>query len=98
MAGKPGRSGGARVGAGRKPRAKPVGVDSPERDPLEFLLDVMQGKVHPSPDQLKAAIAATQYTHAKRGEGGKKEAKQDAAVEAAAGRFRPKPPPLRAVK
>jgi phage terminase small subunit len=37
------------------------------------LLDVMQGKLEPSPDQLKAAIAATQYLHAKKGEGGKKD-------------------------
>jgi hypothetical protein len=36
--------------------------------------------------------------HTKKGEGGKQDAAKDAAVEAAAGRFRPKPPPLRAVK
>lgn len=54
-----------------------------KRDPLEFLLDVMQGKIEPSPDQLKAAIAATQYVHMKKGDGGKKEAEKDAAKKVA---------------
>ena len=81
MAGKPGRSGGsrpntggARPGAGRPPKEPPKPAEpTDKRDPLEFLLDVMQGKLEPSPDQLKAAIAATQYLHAKKGEGGKKD-------------------------
>jgi phage terminase small subunit len=100
--------GGKRPGAGRKPKPKvepAVQIETPagdgaevSRDPLEFLLDVMQGKARPSPDQLKAAIAATQYVHTKKGEGGKKDAAKEAAVEAAAGRFRPGAPPLRAVK
>lgn len=93
MAGVKGRSGGARPnsggkreGAGRKPKAPGSTVT---RDPLQFLLDVMQGKVDPSPAQLKAAQAAAQYVHAKKGEGGKKEAKGDAAKAAGAGRFAP---------
>jgi phage terminase small subunit len=105
--------GGKRPGAGRKPKPKvePVLhmqseseaeverlVQGVSRDPLEFLLDVMQGKVRPSPDQLKAAVAATQYVHTKKGEGGKKDAAKDAAVEVAKGRFRSGAPPLRAVK
>lgn len=96
MAGMPGRSGGARPGAGRKP--KPTAV-SDGRDPLEFLLDVMQGKIDARPEQLKAAIAATQYVHNKRGEGGKRdEAKRDA-ERAAGGKFAAAAPPkLTAVK
>lgn len=79
-------SGGAREGAGRKPKdADCVAV----RDPLEFLLDVMQGKIEPSPNQLKAAQAAAQYVHCKKGEGGKKNAKGDAAKTAGEGKFAP---------
>jgi hypothetical protein len=62
------------------------------RDPLEFLLDVMQGTVEPSAAQLKAAIAATQYKHAKMGEGGKKDARADAAKQVG-GRFSQAAPP-----
>lgn len=91
MAGKPGRSGGprensggARPGAGRPPKEpqKPA-EPTDKRDPLEFLLDVMQGKLEPSPDQLKAAIAATQYLHTKKGDGGKKEGELAAAKKVA---------------
>jgi phage terminase small subunit len=95
--------GGKRPGAGRKPRTaeatpEKAGDRKPTRDPLEYLLDVMQGLVTPTVDQLKAAIAATQYVHTKKGEGGKKDAAKEAAQEVATGRFKSKPPPLRAVK
>lgn len=90
MAGKPGRSGGprpnsggARPGAGRPPKETPPPTPTDKRDPLEFLLDVMQGLCEPSPDQLKAAIAATQYLHAKKGDGGKKEGELAAAKKVA---------------
>jgi phage terminase small subunit len=98
MAGVKGRSGGYREGAGRKPAPKPEPVSVEGRDPLDFLLDVMQGTIDPTPSQLKAAIAATQYVHTKKGEGGKKEQRQ-ADAEGVAGRFNAaKPPPkLRAV-
>lgn len=87
-------SGGARPGAGR-PKTKPF--VTAERDPLEFLLDVMQGEIEPSPSQLKAAISAAAYTHAKVGEGGKKEKAQERAEETAQGKFAPIRAPLRAV-
>ena len=84
MSGKPGRSGGARPNSGpkRKPPAQvlPAADEKPtdsapagELEPLEFLRQVMLGVIDPSPSQLKAAIAAAQYCHAKVGEGGKKE-------------------------
>lgn len=78
MAGVKGRSGsgGARPGSGRKPKPKepqqpPQVVVS--RDPLDFLLDVMQGKVAANLAQVKAAITAAPYVHPKKGETGKKE-------------------------
>lgn len=95
MAGQPGRSGGARPGSGPKKKAPdPVA----KRDPLEFLIDVMQGLTDPSPSQLKAAIAATQYVHAKKGEGGKKDERGEAAKKAATGKFAAAAPPLKLVR
>lgn len=98
MAGVKGRSGsgGARPGAGRKPKPKeppkaPAVVAS--RDPLEFLLDVMQGTVVPTKEQLRAAVAATQYKHPKKGDAGKKEGAAEKAKAAAAGKFGAAQPP-----
>lgn len=83
--------GGARPGAGRKP--KPPCVTG-ERDPLEFLLDVMQGNVAANAAQVKAAIAAAPYVHQKRGDGGKKDrAAADAKKAAAGGKFAPSKAP-----
>jgi len=86
MAGVKGKSGGARPGAGRKPDPKPETVVSGIRDPLEFLLDVQQGLIEPTPSQLRAAIAAAQYLHAKK-EGGKKDDAADKAKAAGGGKF-----------
>lgn len=95
MAGKPGRSGsgGARPGAGRKPKPKepapePVLIAG-DCDMLELLQRVALGLVEATPIQVRAAIAAVQYTHVKKGEGGKKDAKDAAAKEAGQGRFAP---------
>ena len=64
------------------------------RDPLEFLLDVMQGKIIPTAEQLKAAQTAAQYMHAKKGEsGGKKEEAAEKQKAAASGRFGMREPP-----
>lgn len=92
MAGTKGRSGGARPGAGRPKKKEPETVVVGERDPLQFLLDVMQGLIEPTPSQLKAAQAAAQYTHAKKGEGGKKEQQAEAAKKVAS-RFAAAAPP-----
>lgn len=74
MAGVAGRSGGARPGAGRKrknegERASPI----EERDMLQLLQDVALGRVDATALQVRAAIAAVQYTHVKRHDGGKKD-------------------------
>ncbi len=98
MAGVKGRSGGARPGAGRKPKPRPQPVPLVEpmpgepRDMLELLQRVALGLVDASPIQVRAAIAAVQYTHAKKGEGGKKEARQDQA-ERVASKFAAAAPP-----
>ena len=62
------------------------------RDMLELLQRVALGLVDASPIQVRAAIAAVQYTHAKKGEGGKKEARQDQA-ERVASKFATAAPP-----
>jgi len=65
MAGVKGRSGGARPGAGRKPKAAEPATTE---DSKEFLTMAMQGLVDPSPAQLKAAIALLSVQHAKKTE------------------------------
>lgn len=82
--------GGARPGAGRKP--KPPHVTT-ERDPLEFLIGVMTGEIGANAAQVKAAIAAAPYLHQKHGEGGKKDRAADAAKKAAGGKFATSRPP-----
>ena len=85
MAGVKGRSGGARSGAGRKPKEKPdnTPVTQPEgTDMLTLLQNVALGVTEATPLQVRAAIAAVQYTHTKRADGGKKEEQKKAALEA----------------
>lgn len=96
MAGVKGKSGGSRAGAGRKPKPQPETQVLPEMDMLQMLQDVALGRVEASPLQVRAAIAAVQYTHAKKGEGGKKEEKQ-ANAEKVAGKFGARPAPLKLV-
>jgi phage terminase small subunit len=100
MAGVAGRSGGARPntggkrpGAGRKP--KPI-VPAPAdagSDMLKFLMDVALGKVEANATQVRAAVAAVQYTHTKRSDGGKRDEANRKAEGVSAGRFAPKAPP-----
>ena len=102
MAGQPGRSGGprknaggARPGAGRPKKEKPPPpptIEIAERDMLSLLQDVALGRVDATALQVRAAIAAVQYTHTKRGDGGKKEEVQERA-EQAASKFRRSAPP-----
>lgn len=96
MAGQPGKSGGARPGAGRKP--KPVEekltiASDGKQTPLEFLLAVMNDNAIEDRMRLDAAKTAAQYCHIKAGEGGKKEEKQQAAKKAGAGKFGAASPP-----
>src|SRR5687768_11972881 len=96
MAGIKGRSGGARNNAGRKkkdtpPPMPPVVIDN--CDMLQMLQDVALGKIDATPLQVRAAIAAVQYTHTKKADGGKKEEKADKAQKAASGKFAAAAPP-----
>ncbi len=94
MAGVKGRSGGARSGAGRKAKPRPPTVAAPpETDMLDLLQKVALGQIEATTVQVRAAIAAVQYTHTKRGDGGKKEEAAGKAKQAASGRFGAAPPP-----
>lgn len=105
MAGVKGRSGGARpntggarAGAGRKP-SKPSEESANKEsvliegmDMLEMLQAVALGRTDANALQVRAAIAAVQYTHRKMADGGVKEQKQEAAKKIA-GRFASAAPP-----
>lgn len=99
MAGKPGRSGGARPGAGRKSNAPVLSTAESllTKDPLEFLTAVMNDPATDMKIRTDAAKAMLPFKHQKLGEGGKKDAKGEAAKKAA-NKFAATPPPLRAVK
>lgn len=79
--------GGARPGAGRKPKPVEAPPVHPDMDMLQLLQDVALGRVEATPIQVRAAIAAVQYTHTKRADGGKKEEQAAKARQAAAGRY-----------
>jgi len=85
-------AGGARPGAGRPRKPKTEVVEIPARDMLKLLQDVALGRVVASALQVRAAIAAVQYTHTKKGDGGKKEEQAEKAKKAA-GRFASALPP-----
>ena len=92
--------GGARPGAGRKPKPKPeaaqpapVVIEQGERDMLKLLQDVALGIVEATPIQVRAAIAAVQYTHTKRADGGKKEEQAEKAKRVSGGKFAASAPP-----
>jgi phage terminase small subunit len=76
-------------------RTKATTVPIGDRDMLQLLQDIALGKVEATGIQVKAAVAAVQYTHAKKGESGKKEEKKAAAGAIAGGRFAPTAPPPR---
>lgn len=76
-------------------RTKATAVPIEDRDMLQLLQDIALGRVDATGIQVKAAVAAVQYTHAKKGEGGKKEEKKAAAGAIAGGRFAPTAPPPR---
>ena len=94
MAGKIGRSGGARTGAGR-PAIPPVLLpESPvNQTPLDFMLATMRDVTADQRVRLDAAKSAAQYMHLKKGDGGKKDALQAAAQKAMSGVFAPGKPP-----
>lgn len=86
-------AGGARPGAGRPPKPKPEPVRIPETDMLTLLQNVALGYTEASALQVRAAIAAVQYTHVKKGDGGKKDEQADKAKKAGAGKFASAAPP-----
>lgn len=89
MAGQPGRSGGARPGAGR-PKKEPVVLvlASTYDDPEKFLRAVMNDSGSDAKLRVDAAKALMPFVHPKKGESsGKKEQSQAAAKSAAAGKF-----------
>lgn len=49
---------------------------------LDLLKEIALGRIEASAGQIRAAIAAAQYEHAKKGEGGKKEEASKKAQEA----------------
>ena len=93
MAGKPGRSGGARLGAGR-PRNPPVLLDVGRHDaPQAFLLAVIQCGEADLRLRINAAKTLLRYTVT-----GKKEQAADAAKKAAGGRCAASAPPLKLIR
>lgn len=98
MAGAKGRSGGprpnsggARPNSGPKPREVTL-ADTEGLDPLSFLLFVQNSGDVPADLRIRAATAAAQYVHAKKGEDGKK-GKDAAAAKNAASKLIPLAPP-----
>ncbi|SMP71894.1 hypothetical protein SAMN06295970_11785 [Noviherbaspirillum suwonense] len=85
-------AGGARPGAGRKPKPKQEAAVTGYSDPLDFLRAVWKGEVEATAAQVRAAQAALPFIHQKLGEGGKKEQREDAAKKVAS-RFAPAAPP-----
>lgn len=81
-------AGGARPGAGRKPKEKAPPPLIEGDDTLKLLQDIAFGRVPDATNiQVRAAIAAVQYTHTKKGEGGKRDEVAEAAKKAAAGKY-----------
>jgi phage terminase small subunit len=95
-------AGGARPGAGRKQKEKPVPVvipadiaqviDGEPLDPRPALEKIALGLLEVTPQQYKALTALLPYVHAKKGDGGKKDEKANKAKQVAS-RFSPAAPP-----
>lgn len=77
------------------------GVGRAYTDPKDYLLDDMNDPNLDRKDRRDAAKALMPFLHARKGEGGKKEEKENAAKKASAGKFGASAPPpshLRSVK
>ena len=99
MAGKPGMKGGggARPGAGRPKKVVPP-VEIAESDPKAFLMGVVADVSIDPRIRIDAAKALLPYLHPKVGEGGKKDARANAAKRVGEGKFAPAAPPLKLVR
>lgn len=73
--------------------AVPPDVVPPADSPLGLLESIMNDVRVPLRERMRAAIAAAQYRHAKRGESGKKEDAAHRAKKAGEGRFTSSEPP-----
>ena len=101
MAGKPGRSGGARAGSGPKPKAAqkleilvPALDALAHKDPKVFLLALMNDLEADVKLRADAAKALMPFMHTKLGEGGKKDQQQEAARKVASKFATATPPKL----
>lgn len=77
----------AHGGALKRQKAEPV--PQGDKDMLQLLQDIALGRTEATSLQVRAAIAAVQYTHTKKGDGGKKEEQAEKAKRAGQGRFAP---------
>lgn len=64
----------------------------PDMTMLDLLKEIALGRIDASAGQIRAAIAAAQYEHVKKGEGGKKEEASEKA-KAAGKKFGARPAP-----
>jgi phage terminase small subunit len=94
MAGKPGRSGGVRPGAGRKPK-EPVylTLSTVYGEPDKFLKAVMNDSGTDAKLRVDAAKALLSAQVRRAENGGKKQEQADAAKKAAGGKFAASAPP-----
>lgn len=88
MAGKPGRSGGARPGAGRPPKEPAIlELASTYDDPMKFLKAVMNDTATEAKLRVDAAKALMPFVHKKLGESSKANDKKKSADAAAGGKY-----------
>ena len=66
---------------------------APCDDPMEVLIAVMNNPLAAPALRVRSAIAAVQYTHTKRENGGKRDEQQGKAEKVAGGRFKAAAPP-----
>lgn len=85
--------GGKRPGAGRKPKPIQIVEQSGSNDPLQFLTDQMNNTGLDARLRIDAAKALMPFVHHKKGEGGKKDERLDAAKKVASGKFGAFAPP-----
>lgn len=98
MAGQPGRSGGARPGAGRPPKEPTILELAHEYDdPLEFLRAVMNNDETDLKTRVDAAKAQLAYVHRKAGEQTRKTKEAEAAKAASQGPYSTGKAPVRLV-
>lgn len=66
--------------------------------PLAYMLKIMNNPKEDIELRARMAVAAAPYCHARAGESGKKEEKENRAKAASNGKFSPSKPPLKLIK